>query len=198
MFPMHRSYGLQGSLKRPTSLSQVKAGTHSALRKGSHTRALHAEAVAFPPLGHSAAPVPPAKFLLFRHALYTYISRFPVNPHYQQQFYLRPFFIVFFNFLHKWPTFRFHSRKRVHLGFQRKIAHNGTHGETRGVSDGGAIYPRSVCAVRKPCAAGYQNGALCRFGGLVGGTPRRTQKAFRDSDALMRVPLPPALRPGSA
>ena len=65
-FPMHRSYGLQGSLKRrykhpsllpsmgttrqksscrnglqngPRSLSRVKAGTHSAFGEGSHTAA---------------------------------------------------------------------------------------------------------------------------------------------------------------
>ena len=62
--------------------------------------------------------------------LYTYISRFPVNPHYQQQFYLRPPFIAFFNFSHKRPTFAFIPESGYTLGFQRKIAHNGTHGET--------------------------------------------------------------------
>ena len=71
--------------------------------------------------------------------LYTYISRFPVNPHYQQQFYLRPSFIAFFNFPHKRPTFAFAGESGYTLGFRRKIAHNGSHGETRGVSDGGGI-----------------------------------------------------------
>ena len=34
----------------------------------------------------------------------------------------------------------FHRRKQVHtLGFRRKIAHNGSHAETGGVSDGGGI-----------------------------------------------------------
>ena len=39
--------------------------------------------------------------------LYTYISQFSVAPHYQQQLYLRPPLVVFFNFSHKRPTFVF-------------------------------------------------------------------------------------------
>ena len=89
----------------------------------------------------------------------------------------KPLFIAFFNFSHKRPTFAFTGESGYTLGFQRKIAHNGTHGETGGVSDGGAITTLGAfCAVRKPCAAGYQNGALCRFGGLVGGTPEERRK----------------------
>ena len=48
----------------------------------------------------------------FATLLYTYISRFPVNPHYQQQLHLRPFFIAFFNFTHKRPR----SLSRVKAG----------------------------------------------------------------------------------
>ena len=62
--------------------------------------------------------------------LYSYISRFSVNPHYQQQLYLRPSFIVFFSLSHKWPMFAFTSESGYTLGFRRKIAHNGSHGET--------------------------------------------------------------------
>ena len=87
--------------------------------------------------------------------LYTYISRFPVNPHYQQQFYLRPSFIAFFNFSHKRPTFAFTSESWYTLGFQRRIAHSGTHGETGGVLDGGAITTLGAFhTFRKPCVAG--------------------------------------------
>ena len=71
--------------------------------------------------------------------LYTYISRFSVNPHYQQQFYLRPSFIAFFNLSHKRPTFAFTSESGYTLGFRRRIAHSGLHAETGGVSDGGGI-----------------------------------------------------------
>ena len=57
-------------------------------------------------------------------------------------------------------------------------AHSGLHGETRGVLDGGGITTLGAfCAVRKPCAAGCQNGKLCRFWVLVEGRSRRTQRA---------------------
>ena len=77
--------------------------------------------------------------------LYTYISRFFVTPYYQQQFYLRPSFIAFFNFSHKRPTFAFAGESGYTLGFRRKIAHKGTHGETGGVLGGGWYhYPQTV------------------------------------------------------
>ena len=91
----------------------------------------------------------------------------------------KPLFIAFFNFSHKRPTFAFTSESGYTLAFRRRIAHNGPHAETGGVSDGGAITTLGAfCTVWKPCAAGYQNGALCRFGILAGRCSRRTQKAF--------------------
>ena len=45
----------------------------------------------------------------------------------------KPLFIAFFNFSHKRPTFAFTGESGYTLGFQRKIAHNGTHGETGGL-----------------------------------------------------------------
>ena len=87
--------------------------------------------------------------------LYTYISRFSVTPHYQQQLYLRPSFITFFNFSHKRPTFAFTDESEYTLGLRRKIAHKRLHGETRGVSDGGAITTLGAFhTFRKPCVAG--------------------------------------------
>ena len=50
-------------------------------------------------------------------------------------------------------------------------------------------YPRTVPHVHKHPRAGYQNGILCRFGGLVGGAPKERREP-RDSDALMRVAAP--------
>ena len=81
--------------------------------------------------------------------LYTYISRFSVNPQHQQKgkiwqncchkFYPQPLFISLFNFSHKRPTFAFTGESAYTLGFRRKIAHKGLHGETGGISDGGGI-----------------------------------------------------------
>ena len=51
----------------------------------------------------------------------------------------KPLFIAFFNFSHKRPTFAFTSESGYTLAFAQRIAHNGSHGETRGVSDGGGI-----------------------------------------------------------
>ena len=56
-------------------------------------------------------------------------------------------------------------------------AHSGSQGETRGVLDGGGITTLGAfCAVRKPCAAGCQNGILCRFLVLVGCTPKERRE----------------------
>ena len=67
----------------------------------------------------------------------------------------KPLFIPVFNFPHKWPTFAFTGKNGYTLGFQRKIAHKGLHGETGAVSGGGGITTLgSFRAVRKPCVAG--------------------------------------------
>ena len=51
----------------------------------------------------------------------------------------KPLFIASFNFSHKRPTFALTSESGYTLGLRRKIAHNGLHAETGGVSDGGGI-----------------------------------------------------------
>ena len=77
--------------------------------------------------------------------------------------------IAFFSFPHKRPTFAFTGESGYTLGFRRRIAHSGSHAETGGVSDGGAISTLGpFCAVRKPCVAGCQNGKYCRFWALTG------------------------------
>ena len=42
----------------------------------------------------------------------------------------QPLLIPIFNFSYKWPTFAFTGKSGYTLGFPRKIAHNGSHGET--------------------------------------------------------------------
>ena len=119
--------------------------------------------------------------------LYSYISRFSVNPHYQQQLYLRPPFVVFFNFAHKRPTFASTCESGYTLGFRRKIAHNGSHAETGGISDGGWYhYPRSVPHVHKHPRAGYQNSVLCRFWVLVGDAPEERREPSEQRCAYAR------------
>ena len=99
----------------------------------------------------------------------------------------KPLFIAFFNFSHKRPTFAFTSESGHTLGSRRKIAHNGSHGETRGVSDGGAITTLGAFhTVRKPCVAGCKNGKLCRFWALVGCAPEGRRKPAEQRCAYAR------------
>ena len=56
----------------------------------------------------------------------------------------KPFLIAFFNLSHKRPSFALTPESGYTLGFRRRIAHSGLHGETRGVSDGGAITVRAA------------------------------------------------------
>ena len=66
----------------------------------------------------------------------------------------KPLLIPIFNFPHKRPTFVFAGESGYTLGSAQRIAHKGLHGETGGVSDGGAITTLGAfCAVRKPCVA---------------------------------------------
>ena len=66
----------------------------------------------------------------------------------------KPLLIVFFNFSHKRLTFAFTGESGYTLGFRRRIAHSGSHGETGGVSDGGGITTlRAFRTFRKPCVA---------------------------------------------
>ena len=96
-------------------------------------------------------------------------------------------FIAFFNFSHKRPTFAFTGESGYTLGFRRKIAHKGTHGETGAFRMGGGItYPRSVPHVHKHPRAGYQNGALCRFWVLAGGTPEERREPSEQRCAYAR------------
>ena len=89
----------------------------------------------------------------------------------------KPLFIPIFNFSHKWPTFAFTGESGYTLGSRRKIAHNGSHGETRGVSDGGAITTLGAFhTFRKPCVARCQNGILCPFWVLVRCAPEERRK----------------------
>ena len=107
----------------------------------------------------------------------------------------KPLFIAFFNFSHKCPTFAFTRESGYTLGPAQRIAHSGTHGETRAFSDEGGITTLGPFRTfRKPCVAGYQNGKLCRFGVLAGCTPEGRRKPAGQRCAYARR-CPEASRP---
>ena len=91
----------------------------------------------------------------------------------------KPLFIAFFNFSHKRPTFAFTGESGYTLGPAQRIAHNGTHGETRGVSDGGALLLPSERSARSRTSPGrVSERQVLPLLGLGRGCSQRTQKAF--------------------
>lgn len=102
----------------------------------------------------------------------------------------KPLFIPIFNFSHKWPTFAFTGESGYTLGPAQRIAHNGTHGETGAVSDGGAITTlgafRTFTNIPGP---GIRTASFAAFGAWSGVLPKNAE-SLRNSDALMRVAVP--------
>ena len=58
----------------------------------------------------------------------------------------QPFLIPLFNFSHKRPTFAFTPESGYTLGFQRRIAHSGPHGETGAFRTGPLSLPSAHSA----------------------------------------------------
>ena len=110
----------------------------------------------------------------------------------------KPLFIAFFNFSYKWPTFAFTGESGYTLGFRRRIAHSGLHGETGGVSDGGGITTlgafRTFTNIPGP---GIRTASFTAFGSWSE-TLLKNAESLRSSDALMRVAVPKASRPRRA
>ena len=107
----------------------------------------------------------------------------------------KPLFIAFFNFSHKCPTFAFTGESGYTLGLRRKIAHNGLHGETGVVSDGGGITTlgafRTFTNIPGP---GVRTAYFAAFGSWPG-VLQKNAESLRNSDVLMRVAVPQASRP---
>ena len=132
--------------------------------------------------------------------LYTYISRFSVNPHYQQtrkirqscrhKFYPQPFLIAFFNFSHKRPTFAFTGESGYTLGFAQRIAHSDLHAETGAFRTGVVSLPSDRSArFGNPAWPGFKTANFAAFGAWSWVLPKNAE-SLRDSDALMRVAVP--------
>ena len=100
-----------------------------------------------------------------------------------------------FNFAHKWPTSAFTGESGYTLGFAQRIARSGSHGETRGVSDGALSLP-SERSTRfgSPAWPGFKTANFAAFGSWSE-TLLKNAESLRSSDALMRVAVPKASRP---
>ena len=107
----------------------------------------------------------------------------------------KPLFIPFFNFSHKRPTFAFTSESGYTLAFRRRIAHNGSHAETGGISDGGGITTLDTyCTFTNIPGPGIRTASFAAFGSWSE-TLLKNAESLRSSDALMRVAVPKASRP---
>ena len=88
------------------------------------------------------------------------------------------------------PTFAFTDESGYTLGFRRKIAHSGSHGETRGVSDGGGITTigpfRTFTNIPGPGVRTAYFAAFWSWSDVL----QKNVESLRNSDALMRVAVP--------
>ena len=113
-----------------------------------------------------------------------------MNPHYQQQLYLRLSFIVFFSLSHKWLTFALTPESGYTLGLRRKIAHNGLHAETGAFRTGVVSLPSDRSTrFGNPAWPGFKTANFAAFGAWSLVLPKNAE-SLRDSDALMRVAVP--------
>ena len=173
---------------------------HTRLSEKDRTQRLTRRNRGRPSPGHSASLCCQRNSFYSATLLYTYISRFSVTPtisrerkirrNCRHKFYPQPFLIALFNFSHKRPTFAFTSEIGYTLAFAQRIAHNGSHGETRGVSDGGGITTlgpfRTFTNIPGP---GTRTACFAAFGAWSWVLPKNAE-SLRDSDALMRVAVP--------
>ena len=133
---------------------------HTRRSDKDRTRRLARRNRGLPSLDHSAALCRQRNTLHSATLLYTYISRFSVNPHHKQREKIRQ------SYRHGSISSRFSTSRtngprllsRVKAGntlaFAQKIAHSGSHAETGGVLDGGAVTTLGAFRTfRKPCVA---------------------------------------------
>ena len=101
----------------------------------------------------------------------------------------KPLFIAFFNFSHKRSTFAFTGESGYTLGSRRKIAHSGSHAETRAFRMG-VVSLLSERSARSPTSPGRvsERQVLPLLG--LGRVLPKNAESLRNSDALMRVAVP--------
>ncbi len=90
----------------------------------------------------------------------------------------KPLFIPIFNFSRKRPTFAFTSESGYTLGFAQRIAHNGLHAETGGISDGALSLPSTRTARSRTSPGRVPERRALPLLGLGRGCSQRTQRAF--------------------
>ena len=96
----------------------------------------------------------------------------------------KPLFIAFFNFSHKRPTFAFTSESGYTLGFRKRIAHKGLHGETRAFRTGALSLPSTRAARSRTSPGRVSERQTLPLLSLGRRCSRRTQRAFGTATRL--------------
>ena len=92
--------------------------------------------------------------------------------------------------MHKRPTFVFTGESGYTIGSAQRIAHNGSHGETRGVlGEGGIITLGAFRTFTNIPGPGVRTASFAAFGSWSEALLKDTE-SLRNSDALMRVAVP--------
>ena len=180
-------------------------------RKIAHKR-LHAETGAFPSAGtawlcaanrialNAAFATPDSTVLL-----YIYISRFSVNPHYQQtrkirqscrhKFYPQLFLVAFSTSPTNGPRSLSQAKEGIQLGFAQRIAYKGLHGETRAFRTGGGITTLDTyCTFTNIPGPGVRTAYFAALGSWPGGALEERRKPSGQRCAYARR-CPEASRP---
>ena len=88
----------------------------------------------------------------------------------------KPFLISFFNFSRKRPTFAFTSDSGYTLAFRRRIAHNGSHGETGAFRTGPLSLPSTRTARSRTSPGRVSERRTLPLLALVKGAPKKRRK----------------------
>ena len=200
------------SHKRPTFAFTSESGYTLGFAQRIAHSGLHAETGAFPSAGtawlcaanrialNAAFATPDSTVLL-----YTYISRFSVNPHYQQtrkirqscrhKFYPQLFLVAFSTSRTNGPRSLLQAKAGYTLGFAQRIAHKGLHAETRVFQMGVVSLPSErFTRFGNPAWPEGRTANFAAFGPWSGVLSKNTE-SLRNSDALMRIAVPKASRP---
>ena len=102
----------------------------------------------------------------------------------------KPLLIALFNFSHKRPTFAFTSESGYTLAFRRRIAHNGSHGETGAFRTGPLSLPSTRTARSRTSPGRVPERRTLPLWDLGREVLSKNAESLRDSDALMRVAVP--------
>ena len=102
----------------------------------------------------------------------------------------KPLLIALFNFSHKRPTFAFTSESGYTLAFRRRIAHNGSHGETGAFRTGPLSLPSTRTARLRTSPGRVSERRTLPLWDLGREVLSKNAESLRDSDALMRVAVP--------